>query len=50
MSTFDPLCLAVLPGRDNIVAPLRVGLDRLKASGEFDRLVEQYLSNPVRRT
>jgi PAS domain S-box-containing protein len=45
-----PYHLAVLPGRDNVVAPLRVGLDRLKASGEFDRLVEQYLTNPVRRT
>ena len=45
-----PYHLAVLPGRDNVAAPLRVGLDRLKASGEFDRLVEQYLSNPVRRT
>jgi len=42
--------LAVLPGRDLAVAPLRVALDRLKATGEFDRLVEQYLSNPVRRT
>ncbi len=45
-----PYHLAVLPGRENIVAPLRVALDRLKNSGEFDRLVEQYLSSPVRRT
>lgn len=43
-----PYHLAVLPGRDNAVAPLRIALDRLKASGEFDRLVEQYLSNPAR--
>jgi ABC-type amino acid transport substrate-binding protein len=45
-----PYHLAVLPGRENIVAPLRVALDRLKTSGEFDRIVEQYLSSPVRRT
>ena len=45
-----PYQLAVLPGRENIVAPLRVALDRLKNSGEFDRIVEQYLSSPVRRT
>lgn len=45
-----PYHLAVLKGRENIVAPLRVALDRLKGSGEFDRLVEQYLSSPVRRT
>jgi PAS domain S-box-containing protein len=45
-----PYHLAVLPGRDNVVAPLRVALDRLKNSGEFDRLVEQYLTSPVRRT
>ena len=45
-----PYHLAVLPGRENIVAPLRVALDRLKNNGEFDRLVEQYLSSPVRRT
>ena len=43
-----PYHLAVLKGRDNAVAPLRIALDRLKASGEFDRLVEQYLSNPAR--
>jgi PAS domain S-box-containing protein len=43
-----PYHLAVLPGRDNLVAPLRVALDRLKNSGEFDRIVEQYLSNPAR--
>ena len=42
--------LAVLPGRENVVAPLRVALDRLKTTGEFDRLVEQYLSNPRRDT
>lgn len=45
-----PYQLAVLKGRDLAVAPLRVALDRLKASGEFDRIVEQYLSNLVRRT
>src|SRR5215203_5508787 len=45
-----PYQLAVLRGRENIVAPLRVALDRLKNSGEFDRLVEQHLSSPVRRT
>ena len=45
-----PYQLAVLPGRENIVAPLRVALDRLKNSGEFDRIVEQYLSSPVRRS
>ncbi len=45
-----PYQMAVLPGRDLAVAPLRVALDRLKATGEFDRLVEQHLTNPVRRT
>ena len=45
-----PYHLAVLKGRENIVAPLRVALDRLKSNGEFDRLVEQYLSSPVRRS
>jgi PAS domain S-box-containing protein len=45
-----PYQLAVLKGRENIVAPLRVALDRLKNSGEFDRIVEQYLSSPVRRS
>ena len=45
-----PYQMAVLPGRDLLVAPLRVALDRLKATGEFDRIVEQHLSNPVRRT
>jgi len=45
-----PYQLAVLPGRDLVVAPLRVALDRLKATGEFDRIVEQHLSNPIRRT
>src|SRR3546814_10531569 len=43
-----PYRLAVLPGRDNFVAPLRVALDRLKSSGEFDRLVELHLGNPIR--
>jgi PAS domain S-box-containing protein len=43
-----PYHMAVLPGREHLVAPLRVALDRLKATGEFDRLVEQYLTNPVR--
>jgi PAS domain S-box-containing protein len=45
-----PYHLAVLRGRENIVAPLRVALDRLKNNGEFDRLVEQYLSSPVRQS
>ncbi|HJU42469.1 MAG TPA: PAS domain S-box protein [Vicinamibacterales bacterium] len=45
-----PYHLAVLPGRENVVAPLRVALDRMKASGEFDRLVELHLGNPTRRT
>jgi PAS domain S-box-containing protein len=45
-----PYHLAVLKGRENIVSPLRVALDRLKNSGEFDRLVEQHLSSPVRRS
>jgi len=45
-----PYHLAVLPGREHIVAPLRVALDRLKNNGEFDRLVEQHLSSPIRRT
>jgi PAS domain S-box-containing protein len=43
-----PYHLAVLKGRENMVAPLRVALDRLKNSGEFDRLVEQHLTRPVR--
>jgi PAS domain S-box-containing protein len=45
-----PYHLAVLPGRENVVAPLRVALDRIKSSGEFDRLVELHLGNPIRRT
>jgi PAS domain S-box-containing protein len=45
-----PYQMAVLPGRDLVVAPLRIALDRLKATGEFDRIVEQHLSSPVRRT
>jgi PAS domain S-box-containing protein len=45
-----PYHLAVLRGRENIVAPLRVALDRLKNNGEFDRLVEQYLSSPARQS
>lgn len=45
-----PYQLAVLPGREPIVAPLRMALDRLKNNGEFDRIVEQYLSSPARRT
>ncbi|HWI18861.1 MAG TPA: PAS domain S-box protein [Vicinamibacterales bacterium] len=43
-----PYHLAVLKGREHLVAPLRVALDRLKNSGEFDRLVEQHLTSPVR--
>jgi len=42
--------LAVLPGREHVVAPLRVALDRLKVTGEFDRLVELHLGNPAQRT
>ncbi len=45
-----PYHLAVLPGREHIVAPLRIALDRLKSNGEFDRIVEQHLSSPIRRT
>jgi len=45
-----PYHMAVLPGREHFVAPLRAALDRLRATGEFDRLVEQYLTNPVRRS
>ena len=45
-----PYQLATLPGREGIVAPLRAALDHLKATGEFDRLVEQHLTNPIRRT
>jgi PAS domain S-box-containing protein len=45
-----PYHLAVLKGREHIVAPLRVALDRLKNNGEFDRLVEHHLSGPVRST
>ena len=45
-----PYQMAVLPGRDLVVAPLRIALDRLKATGEFDRIVEASLSNPVRRS
>ena len=40
--------LSVLPGRETAVAPLRAALDRLKSTGEFDRLVEQYLTSPGR--
>jgi PAS domain S-box-containing protein len=45
-----PYHLAVLKGRENVVAPLRVALDRLKNNGEFDRLVEQHLTSPIRRS
>jgi PAS domain S-box-containing protein len=45
-----PYHLAVLKGRENIVAPRRVALDRLKNNGEFDRLVEQHLTSPVRQS
>jgi PAS domain S-box-containing protein len=45
-----PYQMAVLKGRDLAVAPLRVALDRLKATGEFDRIVEAQLSAPIRRT
>lgn len=43
-----PYQLSVLPGREGVVAPLRAALDRLKSRGDFDRLVEQYLSSPTR--
>ena len=42
-----PYHLAVLPGHEASVAPLRTALARLKETGEFDRLVEQYLSSPL---
>ncbi|MEO8679254.1 MAG: PAS domain S-box protein [Vicinamibacterales bacterium] len=42
-----PYHLAVLPGREASVAPLRTALGHLKETGEFDRLVEQHLSNPL---
>ncbi len=42
-----PYQLAVLKGRENEVAPLRVALDRLKATGEFDRIVEQHRVEPI---
>jgi PAS domain S-box-containing protein len=45
-----PYHMATLPGREHIVAPLRAALDHLKANGEFDRLVELYLTTPVRRS
>jgi PAS domain S-box-containing protein len=45
-----PYQMAVLRGRENVVAPLRVALDRLKNTGEFDRIVEQHLSSPGRRS
>ncbi|MEY4635809.1 MAG: hypothetical protein RJA55_1607 [Acidobacteriota bacterium] len=45
-----PYQMAVLKGRDLAVAPLRVALDRLKATGEFDRIVEAQLGAPRRRT
>jgi PAS domain S-box-containing protein len=45
-----PYHMAVLKGRDLVVAPLRVALDRLKATGEFDRIVEQQLGAPIRRS
>ena len=39
-----PYQLAVLPGREARVAAIRSGLQRLHASGEFDRLVERHLT------
>lgn len=41
-----PYHLAVRPGREADVEPLRVALSRLRRTGEFDRLVEQYLTQP----
>jgi PAS domain S-box-containing protein len=40
-----PYQLAVLPGREAKVQPLRAALARIRASGEFDRLVEHYLTS-----
>jgi PAS domain S-box-containing protein len=37
--------LAVLPGHEARVASLRAALATVRASGEFDRLVEQYLAS-----
>jgi PAS domain S-box-containing protein len=39
-----PYQLAVLPGREAAILPLRAALDRLRTRGEFDRLVEQHLT------
>jgi PAS domain S-box-containing protein len=45
-----PYHLAVLPGHEASVASIRTALTHLKETGEFDRLVEQYLSSPLRRS
>jgi PAS domain S-box-containing protein len=39
-----PYQLAVLPGREAAILPLRAALDRLRTRGEFDRLVERHLT------
>ena len=44
--TSRPYHLAVMPGREEAVEPLRAALVRLRQSGEFDRLVEHYLTLP----
>jgi PAS domain S-box-containing protein len=39
-----PYRLAVLPGGETAILPLRAALDRLRTNGEFDRLVERHLT------
>jgi PAS domain S-box-containing protein len=43
-----PYHLAVLPGHEASVALIRTALAHLRETGEFDRLVEQYLTTPTR--
>lgn len=43
-----PYHLAVLPGHEASVALIRTALAHLRETGEFDRLVEQHLTAPIR--